>query len=411
MSGERPEQIIPDRLTYERMLLTRRALLRNGGLAALGVGALPALLAACGGGSDEGGGEAAGGGATTTATAGVPKASGTIDFLSWEGYDIPGPMKAWKQENGVDVKATYIGNHDDIQAKILAGGGTTGYDLITYYQGYKKLYAELGILKPIDVSKLPNLKGEFPYFASDVGNFWIDPDGSHTGVPWTWGSIGITYDSAKVSGLASWFDLLDPKFKGKIAVVDDPTGALTLTARVFGYDPATITQDQKAKIVDFLKQMVAQSKGISPSFGDMTTKLVSGDAVACYQGWSAMNSFAADAGLSTVRTDVPKEGSFSYCDVYAIPTTTDNEDTATAWINESIDPVVNAKAAEFLVGGVTVEAAVEHLDEKTAALYPYDKLDELLDRAPFYDLPPTESDEYVTFKEWIDTWQEIKAGA
>ena len=60
----------------------------------------------------------------------------------------------------------------------------------------------------------------------------------------------------------------------------------------------------------------------------MTTQLVNGDIVACWQGWAAMNSFAADAGKTTVKTMVPEEGSFSFCDLYAIPTTADNVDTA-----------------------------------------------------------------------------------
>ena len=74
--------------------------------------------------------------------------------------------------------------------------------------------------------------------------------------------------------------------------------------------------------------------------------------------------------------------------------------------------LVNAAAAEFLVAAVTVEDAVQHLDEATAALYPYDEIDSLLERAPFYNNPPVDSPEgYVTYQEWIDTWQEIKGSA
>src|SRR3954466_14361507 len=94
--------------------LTRRDLLKRGGVVVVALGASPAL---------------AGFGNTAR------KVGGTIDFLSWEGYDVPGPMAAWKKAHHVHLKATYISNHDEIQAKIKAGGG--GYDLITYYQGYK----------------------------------------------------------------------------------------------------------------------------------------------------------------------------------------------------------------------------------------------------------------------------------
>ena len=86
------------RVALEHSRISRLTLLRRGGAAALGLGLMPTLLAACGGGDE----------------AAAPEASGTIDYLSWTGYDIPDPMKAWKTENAVDVKPTYIANHDDI---------------------------------------------------------------------------------------------------------------------------------------------------------------------------------------------------------------------------------------------------------------------------------------------------------
>jgi spermidine/putrescine transport system substrate-binding protein len=390
---------------YSLTPLDRRELLKRG-LVVVSIGAVPSFLAACGGDDD---GDAAAPTATQAQeTPTVPEASGTIDYLSWEGYDIPDATQAWREEHGVEFESTYIGNHDDIQARIAAGGGS--YDLITYYQGYKPLYQELGILSPIDISKVPNIDNEFPYFKSDVGNFWIDPDGTWTGIPWTFGSIGITWDDeALPGGLDSWYDLLDPKFENKIGLPDDPVGSFTLAAHTLGYDPAMVTQDQKAEIVDLLTQIVRHARSVAPSFGDMTTQLVNGDIVACWQGWAAMNSFAADAGKTTVKTIVPEEGSFSFCDLYAVPTTADNVDTVYSYLNNVLEPEVNAAAAEFLVGGVTVEGAVEFLDEGIRSLYPYEDLDGLLERAPFYNNPPVESDEFVTYEEWVDTWQEVKA--
>ncbi len=386
--------------------LDRRELLKRG-LVVASIGAVPSFLAACGGDDDDG--DAAAPTATQAdGTPTVPPASGTVDYLSWEGYDIPDATQAWRDEHGVEFESTYIGNHDDIQARIAAGGGS--YDLITYYQGYKPLYQELGILSPIDIAKVPNIDNEFPYFKSDVGNFWIDADGTWTGIPWTFGSIGITWDDeALPGGLNSWYDLLDPKYENKIGLPDDPVGSFTLAAHTLGYDPAMVTQDQKTEIVDLLTQIVQHARSVAPSFGDMTTQLVNGDIVACWQGWAAMNSFAADAGKTTVKTIVPEEGSFSFCDLYAIPTTADNVDTVYSYLNNVLEPEVNAAAAEFLVGGVTVEGAVEFLDEGTRSLYPYEDLDGLLERAPFYNNPPVESDEFVTYEEWVETWQEVKA--
>jgi spermidine/putrescine transport system substrate-binding protein len=393
---------------WVRQQESRRRFLQRAGLVTLTVGAGPTLLAACGD-DDDGGGSAS---TVAEGPAKAPPASGRVDFLSWEGYDIPDPLKSWKQKNNVTVKATYIGNHDEIQTKLKAGGAGAGYDIITYYQGYKPLYQELDILEPLDEQKLPNLKNLFPYFASKEGNFWIDPDGARTGVPWTWGSIGITIDKRRVKSMpTSWLDLLEPQFTGKVAIPDDPVGQFSLSAHVNGFDPSKTTKADGEKVFDLLSKMAAQSTGISPSFGDATTKMTAGDADICWQGWAAMNQFAADAGVDTFETAVPKEGSFSFCDAYALPAGADNVDTALSWMNESLDPKVNAEAAVVLVGGVTVADAVAELPKNIAGLYSYDELESLLERSPFYNNPPVESDEFVTFEEVQKRWQEIKAEA
>jgi spermidine/putrescine transport system substrate-binding protein len=418
----------------DRALLSRREMLRRMGLGVVTIGAAPAILAACGGEEEAAAPPPAepaapppaepappaeppaetGATAEPATPAEAPPASGPLDYLSWEGYDMPvESVEAWKAENGVEIRASYIGNHDDIQAKI-ASGGAEGADLITYYQGYKPLYAELGILSPIDESKVPNLAGLFPFWTTDIGGkqFFVDADGTRTGIPWTFGAIGITWDDeALPGGLNSWYDLLDPSLKGKVALPDDPLGSFTLAAHVLGYDPATVTQEQLAEIEDLLGQIIAQANGISPSFGDMTTLLVSGDAVACWQGWAAMNNFAVAAGKDTVMTKVPEEGGFTFADAYAIPSTVDNVDTAHAWVNLSLDPQVNAENAVFLVAGVTVEEALPLLDEATASLYDYSDPESFFAAAPLYNAPPQESDEFVTFPQWQEKWQEIKASA
>jgi spermidine/putrescine-binding protein len=387
--------------------LSRREFLRRAGLTTFTIGATPAILAACGGDSPTPPASTVSAGAEPS----VPPASGTLDYFSWEGYDAPiDEMKTWLKDNSVKLNSAYIGNHDDIQAKLKASNNAEGFDLITYYQGYKPLYSELGILGPIDDNKIPNLAGLNEFWNDDPKHQWIDADGTRTGVPWTFGSIGITYDSAKVDEMDSWYDLLDPSLKGKISLPDDPVGQFTLTAHILSLDPGACPKASLPEVVDLNRQFVVQSESISASFGDMTTKLVAGDIVACYQGWAAMNSFAAAEGSTTVKTNLPTEGSFTFADMYAIPTGADNVDTAHAFMNQLLDPEVNARIAEYLVGAVTVDAAVDLLNEETRTLYPYEDIAGYLELAPLYNNPPLESDEFVTQKEWTDAWQEIKAG-
>ena len=177
----------------------------------------------------------------------------------------------------VEIKTNYIANHDDIQGKIKAGGAGGGFDLITYYQGYKPLYAQLEILKPIDEYKLPNLENLDEFWAGDLGNFWVDEDGTRTGVPWTWTLARAspttrrrrprcrrTTTCSTRSSRARWRSSTTRPAPGRSA------------RHILGMKPDEVKKADLAKVNDFLSQIIAQSSGVSPSFGDVTTKLTVG---------------------------------------------------------------------------------------------------------------------------------------
>ncbi len=405
-----------------RRELTRRELLRRSGLVLLASTALPTLLAACGGGDETGTTAATTAEATTPETtpadtsaatdggAAAGEVGGDLDFLSWEGYDLPDIMGPWLTENGVTLNPTYPGNHDEITTKLVAAGGQGGYDIFTYYQGYKSLYSELGLLEPLDEARVPNLAGVMPFFASDVGNYWLDADGTRTGFPWTFSINSVNYDSAEVDAPTSYNDLLDPSYTGKVVVVDDPLGAFTIGAFILGYDVTTLTPDQQTEVSAFLEQMVGQSKTISPTYGDATSQLVSGEAVFMFPGWAAVNSFAVQAGKETIQLAIPQEGGMATTDAWAIPPGADNADTAYAWINQTYDPQVQADAAAYLVGGTVVTDAVPLLTPEAAAVYPYyDDIEGLFEQVTLYGIPPQESDEYMTATQMAELWTTIKA--
>lgn len=378
--------------------LTRRSLLRKGGALVAG-GTVATWLAACGGGETTST-------AATSTTAGKP--SGRIDFMSWQGYDAPKPMAPFKQRTGITLKATYMGNHDEIQTKILAARGTKGLDMITYSQGYKPLYRELGILEPIDEDRLKNLGNLFPFFAGDYKNFWIDADGTRTGVPFNWGYVAMSYDAGKIDQPQTYDDLLDPRFTGKIGIPEDLIGVAQLAAHAQQVDITRMTEAEWTKVKDFLTKMVAQTKGVSPTYGDLATRFSEGSVVAAFCGWAPIDTLAADAGNKQVRTVLPDGGGVGYCDALAIPPTVDNVDAVYAWIDETLVPKTAAAILETLGTATPVEPAVPLLSAGLRKSYPYDDIEGFIEKAPMYALPPAESDEFVTWPEVTEAWQEIK---
>lgn len=361
-----------------------------------GVG--PALLSACGSDDD------------TKAV--VSKASGRIDFISWEGYDAPDAMAKFKQAHDITMKATYMGSHDEIQTKILAAKGKTSFDLITYAQDYAALYKELKILTPLDEAKIPNLKNLFPFFSGDYRNYWLSRDGSRTGVPFNWGYIGLGYDTDAIEAPKSYMDLLDPRFKGKIGMTDDLTAVTQLSAKLVGVTVATMTEADYDKVKELLAKFIAQTKGVSATYGDLAARFSTGDIVASFACWPPVDQMVAKAGKKSVKTILSAdEGGIGYCDSFAIPPAADNAEACYAWINKTLEPKTAAAIDNVLGTGTPVEGAVPMLDGPLQESYHYDDLDAFFEQAPMNALAPFESDQYVTWPQVVEGWQQLKATA
>jgi spermidine/putrescine transport system substrate-binding protein len=374
--------------------ITRRESLRAAVVGLTAVGAGPALLAACGGDDDaQGGGEGVG---------------GNIDFISWEGYDLLDQTRDWQRENSVRLRSTYIGASDDVIAKVKSGG--LDYDLTTFNVTQPVEWHELGLLTELDEAQIPNLEKLYPFFRTgeSADEFWRR-DGKLYGVPFTWGSISSNYRPDEVDPPTSWQDLFEAPYAGKVGCVDDYT-VFTLTGRILGFDPPNYTPEQFRECASFLRRIVKLGPGVAPSYGDLTNQLVSGDVHATFLGWSALDIFAQDKGVE-VKSVVPSEGSFSFCDAYAIPPTSDNRETTLAFINEALTPEVQSAQAEALSAGAVNPAAVPLIKGPAKGLYDYTRLKEIFALSPLYTGPPTKPTGNIASKDdWTEEWDKIKAG-
>ena len=376
-----------DRLDFDR--LTRRELLKRAGLVGVTIGIGPSLLAACGGGDDGGGGDVA----------------GTINFLTWQGYDLQGApeLVAWQEENGVTFNATFINTHEDIQAKVTQSPGT--YNIVSYYEGYSELYKQLEILSPLDRDLVPSYEKNYDVFK---GAHWWESDGELWGVPFTWGSWVMVYNPDEMPEPSSWQDLLSPSLKGKIAILDDPNCAMLVGARVLGYEPPDLSPDQVSSIIDFYRAVRKNARTLAPSMGDAVNLFTSGEIVACIPPVNTLEGLIKQGG-GNAKSAVQKEGSATFCDAWAIPPDTEDRETAHAWIEASMTPEVQAFCGTSLTQGITQPDAVELLDADTRAIFPYDDIDAWLEQAPLYALPKEGDPNVVNFQGWLDAWAAFKA--
>lgn len=385
------------------MRFTRRELMRRSLIAGAGVSLGPALLGSLGSGIAD------------AATSAEEAVAGTINFFSWQGYDLLGvkAVTAWRKQNHVTMHSSYVGTHNDITAKFTTGGGKGIYNLSTYEAGYGPFYVGLGIPSPIDLSRVPNFKKAYPVFRTGrVASSWWHFKGQQWALPFTWGVQGVNYDSTKIKAPASYKDLLAPALKGKIGVTDDPVAAIVIGAHASGFfrTDSLYTPAQLKTIIAFWTALKKNARTVIPSYGNMADLFVAGEIVAATPGWAAVNSFAAAKGDHHILHAVPKEGSATFCDAFMIPNGAKDTDTVYAFINEAFSPEAQAQEAANLVQAAVSPAALPLMDKATRALYPYAQIDTVLTKsAPLEAIPAKVPKGYASFADWNAAWERFKA--
>jgi spermidine/putrescine-binding protein len=386
--------------------LTRVELLRRSAGLALSVGPLAALLAACGG-DDEPSAGAGGAGASDGSIEGQ-----TINFFSWQGYDLPEVSADWAKENGVTLNARYFATNDDIRTVVRQGGGKSQYNLSSYYAGSGPEYRADGIAPPIDVSQVPNAEQLYPFFAEEpMAPYWREGD-EWWGVPFTFGGNMGLYDTETVpEPPTSWNEFLSPDWKDKYVIVDDAFATFAMGAHLNGtYNIETqYTEEQADEIFELLRPFKDNARTVA-TYGQVPDLFAAGEIQAATSSWAAIANQAAAKGKTTIKPFLPEEGANSFIDVWFTPPSNneDNLPAVLAFVDFSISPEAQANAAKTLSGGVMRQDAEGLLDEQTKSLYPYDDIAGFFEKAPVGAQFPVESDEFVTSAEFDTAWNAWK---
>ncbi|MHA6195387.1 ABC transporter substrate-binding protein [Pseudomonas wadenswilerensis] len=334
-------------------------------------------------------------------------ATGHLEILGWEGETADAELADWRKQRDITVRSSYAATQDDITAR-LAGSNPVQLDLTMYALGYEAIYRDMGILSPIDTSKLTHYNADdtLPLFYKGERWFW---DGKQWGIPLLWGMNTIVYNVAKVDKPSRYSDLLDPRLKGKLTFVDDSLSTWCLIAIIAGYGDKypNLTRAEFTDAFEKLQPYRDQCRVFAASVGDAVSLLASGEVDAVF-------SLSAQGVLETrkrgVKTalSVPEEGAAIWCDALFVPQTAKDVPLALEYVNKMLEPEIQAQMAWSMFSGVTNRKAVPLLRPELKELFDYDNLDAVFRKSRLYGVPPLESGDYVTYAEWVDQWSAFK---
>ena len=153
-------------------------------------------------------------------------------------YIADSTVKRFDDQNNCTLVQNFFNDNEEMLAKIVAGAN--GYNTIVATSYAVEELALMGKIKPLDKSKLPNLK----YINKQFLNQAYDPDNKYS-VPYAYTPVFLAYNKDKLRQLGivpdTWAVIFDPKYlnklKGKVTVFDSSRNVIAAALLYLGKDP------------------------------------------------------------------------------------------------------------------------------------------------------------------------------
>jgi spermidine/putrescine-binding protein len=320
--------------------MTRAQALKAGALGIAGF-----YLSACG----SGGSSAAGGSGGKAAN---------IAWLTWADHYAPDQLKAVHEKTGITARPALISDNSETLLKLKSGGSQidiASADALWVPRFFKEGLIDSFALGDISASsQLYSAAREFP--------FWQD-NGKYMAYPVSWSTQQLYYNTDKVKTKPdSWHALADPKYKGRIVLVNAPTDMMAVAGLATGAkEPFKMTTGEIASAKQFLASVKPNVLKLASQANDTTAALIDGSA------WIAFNNLGTDllvkeGGGPNVEVAFPSEGVIGFIDGEQIVKKSKVKDRFAEFMNATQDaewiaanflkngrPLFNEKAYKLLV--------------------------------------------------------------
>lgn len=253
--------------------------------------------------------------------------------------------------------STYDSN--EIMYSKLANGGITVDVIIPSDYMIGRMVQE-GMLEELNFSNIPN----YQYIDDSFKNTSYDPENKYS-VPYTWGTVGIIYNTKYVdeADVTGWELLWNEKYAGKILMFDNSRDAFGIAEYLLGYDVNTTDEAElqacSAKLAE--QKPVVQQYVMDQIFDAMENEEAW---IAPYYAGDYLTMVEENPDLAFYRPTA--QGYNMFIDAMCIPTCCQEKDAAEAFINFLCSPEISSANMEFLGYSVPSTAAKELMDPEVA---------------------------------------------
>lgn len=306
-------------------------------------------------------------------TASVSSSSGSkeVNIICWSEYLPDEVVSDFEAKTGVKVNLTTFTSPDEMLAKVQSSAKGT-YDMIISPEDNIKVLNSQGLLDKINKDNIENYKNINEEYMSSSN----DPNNEYS-IPYMASSLIIAVNTDVIKDeIKSYKDLLNPKYKDSMVVVEDPRVIIGAGLISNGYDVNDCSDEGLKAAKDYLTELrpnIHAFNGDSPK-----TLLINGE---CSIGliYGAECALAMDENPA-IKAIYPEEGYSLGVDVMMKTSEAKNSENADLLINYILDPEVSASISEVFPYINPNKAAQEYLSEDYLNNYlknvPVDKIAE-----------------------------------
>ena len=266
-------------------------------------------------------------GSTANNTGGDSGNSGDreVNVCSWGEYIDESLIDEFEAATGITVNYVTVESNEALYSQLQQGG--VNYDVIVPSDYMISQLIEEDMLAELDYDKIPN----FSLIGDQFKNLSYDPENKYT-VPYTWGTLGIIYNSTMVDGeITSWDAMFDPQYAGNVLMIRNSRDAFGIALMSLGY-PVNTTDEAQIREA-FQKVADANSAGVYQAFvmDEVFQLMESGSAAAAtYYAGDYLTMLESNEDLAYA---VPEEGSNWFVDAMCVLKDAKNKTEAEEWIN------------------------------------------------------------------------------
>ena len=318
----------------------------------------------------------------------------TLNVYNWGQYMADGSddsMEIIKEFEAryPNIKVNYstYDSNEMMYSKLSNGGITVDVIIPSDYMIARLI--EEDMLLELNFDNIPNYR----YIDDSFKNTAYDPENKYS-VPYTWGTVGILYNTKYVdeADVTGWELLWNEKYAGKILTFGNSRDAFGIAQYLLGYDVNTTDKAELQECAALLKKQkpILQQYVMDEIFATMQNEEAW---IASYYAGDCLTMMGENEDLAFY---LPEDQGFNlFIDAMCIPTCAQEKEAAELFINFLCEPEIAGANMDWICYSTPISAAKEYMDPETVSNPVSYPSDDVLARGSSYAYLPEEVTRYV----------------